>query len=499
MTFYRRVFHGDLQMDGEEAAELKQFLSNLNPPPDKILWMRATAFRIASEFLTAPNTGDESSSSADRFKLLLKTVNCIVHAIETNCLEPKPPTTTDGEDEDDSEWMTIVSEFYRAWFQEYLSMDKDNDEDGDNKNGQEKLQDFFKSNWPKTVSSLTKIRFLAFKVANEYSITTTSTEDKQYLQLLKGLNAVVHALEITCFRPKPLHLKPSEQQPAGVVDVSNMTLNEAVQHLWNLDDNRLDPKRDYTINVQEGKKPYWKEDVATDPLFSYVNPSILQQRPTYRTFVALLDNYTPHTGQQEEVTRAEEDEIKAFLHAVMQTKPMQFCHHYCHKKKDSIPSDTAGFVRWLHQVWFELYRRERGQDSCGFEHVFVGEIKNGQVSGFHNWIQFYLQERKGTLDYRGYIKPRSSSSSDSDDGDHLLTLQFNWHGVMKQVGSSFIGVSPEFEMALYTMCFATGESVNPVQLSTGSGDVFELEIVCYPIANDKIGTSYPDIKNQYEE
>lgn len=30
---------------------------------------------------------------------------------------------------------------------------------------------------------------------------------------------------------------------------------------------------------------------------------------------------------------------------------------------------------------------------------FVGEIKGGKVSGFHNWIQFYLLEKRGQLNY----------------------------------------------------------------------------------------------------
>lgn len=49
---------------------------------------------------------------------------------------------------------------------------------------------------------------------------------------------------------------------------------------------------------------------------------------------------------------------------------------------------------------FILHDRE---DSCGFEHVFVGETKNGQeVMGLHNWIQFYLQEKHNNVDYKGY-------------------------------------------------------------------------------------------------
>ena len=43
-------------------------------------------------------------------------------------------------------------------------------------------------------------------------------------------------------------------------------------------------------------------------------------------------------------------------------------------------------------------------NSSGFEHVFVGETREHDVTGFHNWIQFYLQEKARQLDYRGYFR-----------------------------------------------------------------------------------------------
>lgn len=42
--------------------------------------------------------------------------------------------------------------------------------------------------------------------------------------------------------------------------------------------------------------------------------------------------------------------------------------------------------------------------SSGFEHVFMGETKNGQVSGFHGWIHWYLEEQAANVNYLGYIK-----------------------------------------------------------------------------------------------
>ncbi len=38
--------------------------------------------------------------------------------------------------------------------------------------------------------------------------------------------------------------------------------------------------------------------------------------------------------------------------------------------------------------------------------VFVGEVDEGKVSGFHNWIQFHFEERAGRVNYLGYLLPR---------------------------------------------------------------------------------------------
>lgn len=66
-------------------------------------------------------------------------------------------------------------------------------------------------------------------------------------------------------------------------------------------------------------------------------------------------------------------------------------------------SSEADFKDFMKTTWFGLYSRSGGiLDSSAFEHTFVGEMKNGAVTGFHNWIQFYLQEMAGNLNYYGY-------------------------------------------------------------------------------------------------
>lgn len=283
-----------------------------------------------------------------------------------------------------------------------------------------------------------------------------------------------------------------------------MDLSEAAQHLWDNDVNRCILGDDIRINVQKGKKPYWKEDNAEEPLFEYVTAD-LKERSTYMTFRALLDNYDESVGTPETLSNTERDEVTNFLSAICETSVMKYCHEYCIKnsnnKFNNIPEDPIEFQQLLHSIWFDMYHRSRGgrEDSSGFEHVFVGEIKDNEISGFHNWIQYYVEEKKGTIDYRGYIKPKGSNDDgELENDDYILTIQFRWNGIEKFVGSSFIGTSPEFEFALYTLCFICGEEDNHLSLNTGN-DTYKLNIKCYTMDGNKIGTTFPEVVQHYDE
>jgi len=458
---YRQIFT-DLTLDQEEAQELTDYFTNLNPPPDKLVWLRATAFRLGCEFLSEEN---------DKNVSLIRAINAIIHCLEKTCMVPKTSEGTGGDFDAEGAEAKIRSVY------EDLSIDNEENQE---------LFDYFQGNTP-PVANLVSLRATAFKAAIDFL-----SEDKdKNVALMRCINCVVHAFERVCLLPKKYTFKLA---PEFNLDVS---LSDAVQELWNLDVNRLTHNADYTINVQGGKKPYWKEDNADDPLFTSVDRQALR-RPTYRAFVALLDNYKAQTGQAERVTNSERRENSDFLDAIMQTAPMQFCHEYLQKKiPDKVSSSQSEFKKLLNKIWFELYRRAGTMDSSGFEHVFVGEIKNEKITGFHNWVQLYLEEQKGDLDYRGYIKPRNRSDAQTDSNDHVLTLQFSWHGVEKSVGTSFIGVSPEFEMALYSMCFLLGEEDNEVYLNTGT-DEFALNIKCYSYNRDKIGTAFPEATAHYD-
>ncbi|XP_058189890.1 uncharacterized protein LOC131307414 isoform X4 [Rhododendron vialii] len=273
-------------------------------------------------------------------------------------------------------------------------------------------------------------------------------------------------------------MEPSEEELSD--------LSRACNKLWELDVNRLVPGKDYEIDCGEGKKVYQKEDMAQGSLFSWLSEDIFR-KPTFSRFCSLLDNYNPQEGYKEVVTSQELQEQAAFVEEISRTAPIKYLHKYL-SSKGIVSENYQNFKRMMTTLWFELYGRG-GTSSCSsaFEHVFVGEIKNRgeqEVSGFHNWIQFYLEEAKGRVDYQGYIFPRRRGQV-PDSETQLLTVQFEWNGVLKSVSSTLIGVSPEFEIALYTLCFYMGGEDNQVELGP-----YPVIIKCYRLGN-KIGSAFP--------
>ena len=155
---------------------------------------------------------------------------------------------------------------------------------------------------------------------------------------------------------------------------------------------------------------------------------------------------------------------------------VNFCGRYGSNCAHPIFIHRAEAVILRHITLLRRYsRKPHGPlDSSGFEHVFVGEVKNGQVIGCHNWIQIYNEERKGKLNYRckqqcicytcrhiisqlifgrrGHYAPHGRATNSM----HALTVMFDWLGVSKTIGGNLIGTSPEFEVALFTMAFLSG-------------------------------------------
>ena len=74
--------------------------------------------------------------------------------------------------------------------------------------------------------------------------------------------------------------------------------------------------------------------------------------------------------------------------------------------------DIGVFKEYFKTIWFGMYSRAKNNNcgSCGFEHDFVGELKNG-ITGLHSWLRYYDQERSGNMNYLGYINRIQLSAS----------------------------------------------------------------------------------------
>ncbi|CAG8477374.1 9756_t:CDS:2 [Diversispora eburnea] len=196
-------------------------------------------------------------------------------------------------------------------------------------------------------------------------------------------------------------------------------LSVAIQKLWDLDHNRLKPGGE---NV-------------TISLFQFVSKQSFQI-PTIKYFCALLDNYIPQTGIAEKVDNSELKENSQFIKEVMKTAPMK----YAYKAK-------------LIKLWFDMYARQgHSGDSSAFEHVFLGEVRDGEAKAFHNWIAIYFYEKAGKFDYKSFVPMKEGNR-------RLITVSYE-----KTFSTSFIGTSPEFEISLYTLLFLLGREDTRVTL-----------------------------------
>ncbi|CAK7356238.1 unnamed protein product [Dovyalis caffra] len=275
-------------------------------------------------------------------------------------------------------------------------------------------------------------------------------------------------------------------------------LSQACNRLWEFDTNRLVPGKDYRIDCGEGKKVYEKEDMAQGSLFSSLSEDVFK-RPTFSRFCSLLDNYNPNQGSKEVVTSEERQEQAAFIEEISRTAPIKYLHKYL-ASKGIVSENYQDFKRILTSLWFDLYGRGGTfSSSSAFEHVFVGEIKQRgeqEVSGFHNWLQnaemqgghlLAVTERDSTFSAvysaSSFLNLTKPDSPDSES--QVLTIQFEWNGVLKSVSSTLVGVSPEFEIALYTLCFYVGGEDNYVELGP-----YPVNIKCYRLG-DRIGSVFP--------
>ncbi|XP_029288250.1 uridylate-specific endoribonuclease A isoform X1 [Cottoperca gobio] len=232
-----------------------------------------------------------------------------------------------------------------------------------------------------------------------------------------------------------------------------------------------------------------KNDLSSGHLFQYLDEEALFSRPTYAALLAVLDNYDRMTGQAEDFSAQQLVEQEAFVKETMSNTELgRELFAFLYTK--GIYASEQAFIQDLTMMWFGLYSRNNNKmDSSGFEHIFAGEVKGGKVSGFHNWIQFYLLEKKGKLNYYSH-----SFNGPWTTYPDVMGMQFMWDGYFKQVGSAVIGCSPEFDFALYSLCYITRPG-KQCRLSLGGRELiiqtYTWENSFYGDGKKYIGSAFP--------
>uniref|UniRef100_A0A0N4Z141 Endoribonuclease n=1 Tax=Parastrongyloides trichosuri TaxID=131310 RepID=A0A0N4Z141_PARTI len=287
-------------------------------------------------------------------------------------------------------------------------------------------------------------------------------------------------------------IQVTKQQSLPALSITDNEIKSFVSEIWNSDVNAA-TKRDLKLNFQGHTNIRSTSDAAPQPLFQFVNTSIFR-KPTYKAYIDLMDNYIPDVGTPEQTTQEENNEMTTFYEAIMKTEIGSKLFNLLKTKGHPYAKDKKTFKKWIMQLWFGLYSRAKGvPDTSGFEHVFIGEIKNGEVSGLHNWIRLYFLETnsgKENFDYMGFLVKRF---------DLMASIKYKWRHYMKSGGSFFVGTSPEFDFSVYTLCLLAkrGHKGCAIEVNGCPASIIVHELY----QNNKvfIGSLYPKVEMSTEQ
>lgn len=285
--------------------------------------------------------------------------------------------------------------------------------------------------------------------------------------------------------PSMFTTKATTTRPAtaGTLEFEVKELSEL---LFTKDTSNLN--RFVTPNYQKNTVSYSLKDDAPDKFLS-VDEQRLHQVTTVEKMRSLFNNYLMDTSENEHSTALEKNEENDFIEELLKTNVMRTLMQFLQTKLDIVTSDPKTHKELLKLIWFTMYSRGQGKiGSSGFEHVFLAENKNNTIIGLHNWIYMYEMEKAGHLDYKGWIRKVDLGSSRGA----VAKVRFTFDNLNKPVNGVFIGTSPELEIGLYTLCFATFPDKECLVAS--NGQEFKIRTYTYRYRGKTvIGSAYPEV------
>ncbi len=194
-----------------------------------------------------------------------------------------------------------------------------------------------------------------------------------------------------------------------------------------------------------------------------------EKKRSYELVTALFNNYTLDQTKPETSFPDEEQEVQIFLEYVHKSAPMRVAKEYAEEQTGR----NITFDEWraiIQRIWFETFDLGRNQDLSGFEHVVVGEQKQGKVQGYHFWYKYYFDEHfvapdaaaelGQELDLIDFIRGLEGENDQTPD---VVTLSYVWKAfdyerkqfrkLTKPIGGFWVGPSVEGLMAIGTLRF----------------------------------------------
>ncbi|GJQ76322.1 hypothetical protein Trydic_g2045 [Trypoxylus dichotomus] len=242
-----------------------------------------------------------------------------------------------------------------------------------------------------------------------------------------------------------------------------------------------------TINYQGKTTSRSTNDEAELPLLSIQNEAY--NIPSISNLIQLHNNYILETNVNEHVSAQEKMEENALLDSLLSTSIMQYTRNFL-IQKGAIPKDPKLFKDKLKEIWFNMYSRGQGKiGSSGFEHVFLAEVKNQDVTGLHNWLYFHDAEARKSVNYLGYMKKLEMNNNKGA----ILKFHMNLNGIDKPQNERFQQILYLFWDCSWSnsseiTCMEWGRTQDEIILGQSSGT-----LRVYNALTSTISTSISDI------
>lgn len=221
------------------------------------------------------------------------------------------------------------------------------------------------------------------------------------------------------------------------------------------------------------------------------------KRTTYDLAEKLFNNYVLDQTKPETSGADEEEEVQEFIETIIKTDAMLRAREYVSERVGRAISENQWW-RQLETIWFEPFDSGKNRDLSGFEHVIVGEQKQGKVQGYHFWYKYYLDENFLFDDEEMDLIDALALQGTPENTPESVTLSFVWRAfdyqkktarkLTKPIGGFWVGPSIEGLMALGTVRFIA-EAMAPKEAEI-NGHLYRLEMFRSP-DDRSMRTFYP--------